>query len=174
VLRKHGTTDKKRTAEQKSSALKRILDNAVKAEDVQDIFEMAGLDKPNIGLLSDEFLEDVRRMERKNLAVELLERLLQDKIRSQMRTNLVQEKKYSDRLIEALRKYRKERRYLTAVSMKCQCWVATSPHWFSMGIGGQIPPLLDRKFTGDRGDDRDGEGHAGGDEAPRGAGPESG
>jgi type I restriction enzyme R subunit len=82
-----------------------ILDNAVKAEDVQDIFQMAGLEKPNIGLLSDEFLEDVRRMERKNLAVELLERLLQDKIRSQTKTNLVQEKKYSDRLLEALRKY---------------------------------------------------------------------
>ncbi|MCF7675641.1 MAG: HsdR family type I site-specific deoxyribonuclease, partial [Akkermansiaceae bacterium] len=105
VLRKHGTTDKKRTEEQKSSALKQILDNAVKAEEVEDIFQMAGLEKPNIGLLSDEFLEDVRRMERKNLAVELLERLLKDKIRSQTRTNLVQEKKYSDRLIEALRKY---------------------------------------------------------------------
>ena len=49
----------------------------MKAEDVQDIFQMAGLERPNIGLLSDEFLEDVRRMERKNLAVELLERLLQ-------------------------------------------------------------------------------------------------
>jgi type I restriction enzyme R subunit len=105
VLRKHGTTDKKRSADQKHSALKQILDNAVKAEDVQDIFQMAGLDKPNIGLLSDEFLEDVRRMERKNLAVELLERLLQDKIKAQTRTNLVQEKKYSDRLLEALRRY---------------------------------------------------------------------
>ena len=105
VLRKHGTTDKKRTEDQKNTALKQILDNAVKAEDVQDIFQMAGLDKPNIGLLSDEFLEDVRRMERKNLAVELLERLLKDKIKSQTRNNLVQEKKYSDRLIEALRKY---------------------------------------------------------------------
>jgi len=77
----------------------------VNAEDVQDIFKMAGLERPNIGLLSDEFLEDVRRMERKNLAVEMLERLLQDKIKAQTRTNLVQEKKYSDRLIEALRKY---------------------------------------------------------------------
>ena len=105
VLRKHGTTDKKRSADQKHSALKQILDNAVKAEDVQDIFQMAGLERPNIGPLSDEFLEDVRRMERKNLAVELLERLLQDKIKSQTRTNLVQEKKYSDRLLEALRKY---------------------------------------------------------------------
>jgi type I restriction enzyme R subunit len=66
---------------------------------------MSGLERPNIGLLSDEFLEDVRRMEKKNLAVELLERLLKGKIKAQTRTNLVQEKKYSDRLIEALRKY---------------------------------------------------------------------
>lgn len=105
VLRKHEGVNKKRSAEQKHSALKQILDNAVKAEDVQDIFQMAGLEKPNIGLLSDEFLEDVRRMEKKNLAVELLERLLTGKIKAQTRTNLVQEKKYSDRLIEALRKY---------------------------------------------------------------------
>ncbi|HEX8372183.1 MAG TPA: type I restriction endonuclease subunit R [Chthoniobacterales bacterium] len=105
VLRKHDGVNKKRSAEQKHSALKQILDNAVKAEDVQDIFQMAGLEKPNIGLLSDEFLEDVRRMEKKNLAVELLERLLTGKIKAQTRTNLVQEKKYSERLIEALRKY---------------------------------------------------------------------
>ncbi len=105
VLRKFDCVDKKRSAEQKHSALKQILDNAVKAEDVQDIFRMAGLERPNIGLLSDAFLEDVRRMEKKNLAVELLERLLQGKIKAQTRTNLVQDKKYSDRLIEALRKY---------------------------------------------------------------------
>jgi type I restriction enzyme R subunit len=105
ALVKHGTTGTRRTEDQKNSALKQILDNAVMAEGVQDIFSMAGLERPNIGLLSDEFLEDVRRMERKNLAVELLERLLQGKIKAQTRTNLVQEKKYSERLIEALRKY---------------------------------------------------------------------
>ena len=54
---------------------------------MQDIFKMAGLEWPNIALLSDEFLEDVRRMEKKNLAVELLERLLQGKIKAQARTN---------------------------------------------------------------------------------------
>src|SRR5829696_2112605 len=67
--------------------------------------KVAGLQQPNLGLLSDEFLEDVRRMEQKKLAVELLQRLLQGKIKAQTRTNLVQEKKYSDRLLEALRKY---------------------------------------------------------------------
>ncbi len=57
-------------------------------------------------------------MEKKNLAVALLERLLQGKIKAQTRTNLVQEKKYSDRLIEALRKYHKEQRYPIAQSMR--------------------------------------------------------
>ena len=60
-------------------------------------------DKPNIGLLSDDFLEDVRQMPEKNLAIELLEKLLKDDIRSKSRNNVVQEKKYSDRLKETLR-----------------------------------------------------------------------
>lgn len=72
---------------------------------MNDIFALAGLDRPNIGLLSAEFLEDVRKTPLKNLAVELLERLLKDEIRSHSRTNLVQEKKYSDRLLETLRRY---------------------------------------------------------------------
>jgi len=85
--------------------LKQILDNAVIAEGVADIFELAGLEKPNIGLLSPEFLEDVRNMPSRNLAVELLEKLLRDEIKSRGRKNVVQEKKYGDRLLETLRKY---------------------------------------------------------------------
>lgn len=105
VLMKNTTVDRKRTEEAKHSALKQILDNAVLSEGVADIFKLAGVERPNIGLLSEEFLEDVRRMPAKNLAVELLERLMRDKIRSNTRGNIVQEKKYSDRLMEALRKY---------------------------------------------------------------------
>ena len=102
---KYTTVDKKRLDEEKNSALRQILDNAVIAEGVEDIFKLAGLDRPNIGLLSDEFLDDVRRMKTKNFAVELLERLLKDNIKFNARGNLVQEKKYSDRLLESLRKY---------------------------------------------------------------------
>ena len=102
---KYTTVDKKRLDEEKNSALKQILDNAVIAEGVEDIFKLAGLDRPNIGLLSDEFLDDVRRMKTKNFAIELLERLLKDNIKFNARGNLVQEKKYSDRLLESLRKY---------------------------------------------------------------------
>ena len=97
--------DRKRTEEEKNSALKQILDNAIISEGVSDVFKLAGLEKPNIGLLSDEFLDDVRSTPMRNLAVELLERLLRDEIRANSRTNLVQETKYSDRLLETLRRY---------------------------------------------------------------------
>ena len=102
---KNTTVDKKRTEEVKNSILKQILDNAVIAGGVADIFELAGLDKPNISLLSDEFLEDVRRMPSRNLAVELLEKLLRDAIKARTRNNVVQELKYGERLLETLRKY---------------------------------------------------------------------
>jgi type I restriction enzyme, R subunit len=106
VITKATTVDKKRTEEEKNSALKQILDQAVIAEGVDDIFKLAGLDKPNIGLLDDTFMEDVRNMKDRNFAVELLEKLLRDEIRSNTRDNVVQEKNYSDRLMETLRKYR--------------------------------------------------------------------
>ncbi|WP_027949578.1 type I restriction endonuclease subunit R [Haliea salexigens] len=105
AITKHTSVDKKLTQEDKNSALKQILDNAIIADGVTDVFALCGLDKPNIGLLSDEFLEDVRQMPYQNFAVELLEKLLKDEIRSATRNNVVQEKKYGDRLQETLRKY---------------------------------------------------------------------
>ncbi len=105
AISKYTSIDKKRTEADKSSALKQIIDNAIMADGVADVFELAGLEKPNIGLLSQEFLEDVGKMKTKNLAVELLERLLKDEIKARMKTDVVQEKKYSDRLLETLRKY---------------------------------------------------------------------
>ncbi|MGD9486402.1 MAG: type I restriction endonuclease subunit R [Calditrichaceae bacterium] len=105
AITKYTDVDKKRTEEQKYSALKQILDNAVVAEGVADIFQLAGLEKPDIGLLSDEFLEDVRNMPSKNLAVELLQKLLKDAIKSRTRHNVVREKKYSEMLLDTLRRY---------------------------------------------------------------------
>ena len=105
AITKHTSVDRKLTQEEKNSTLKQILDNAVIAEGVTDVFALCGLDKPNIGLLSDEFLEDVRQMPYKNFAVELLEKLLKDNIKAKTRNNVVQEKKYSDRLQETLRRY---------------------------------------------------------------------
>nr|AKN39292.1 Type I restriction-modification system, restriction subunit R [Vibrio tasmaniensis] len=102
---KHSTVDKKRTDEERNTALKQILNNAVVADGVDDIFTMVGLDKPNIGLLSEEFLEDVKNMKEKNFAVELLEKLLRDEVKARMKNDVVQEKKYSERIMSTLQKY---------------------------------------------------------------------
>jgi type I restriction enzyme R subunit len=105
AITKFTTIDKRRTDEEKNTALKHIIDNAIIADGVDDIFKMVGLDKPNIGLLSPEFMEDVAKMPQKNLAVELLEKLLRDEVKARMMTDVVSEKKYSDRIMETLRKY---------------------------------------------------------------------
>lgn len=102
---KHTTVDSKLTEEQKNSVLKQILDNAVIAGGVADVFALAGLDKPNIALLSEEFLEDVRNMKSRNLALELLEKLLRDTIKARTSSNLVQEQKFSERLLATLNRY---------------------------------------------------------------------
>ncbi|MBD9354844.1 type I restriction endonuclease subunit R [Methylomonas albis] len=105
AISKFTTVDKRRTDEEKNSALKQIIDNAIVADGVDDIFSLVGLDKPNIGLLSPEFMDDVARLKEKNLAVDLLERLLRDEVKARMKTDVVSEKKYSDRILESLRKY---------------------------------------------------------------------
>jgi len=88
-----------------NKVIKQIIDNAVISEGVEDIFSLIGVDKPNIGILSDEFLEDIAHIPQKNLAVELLEKLLKDDIKAKSRNNVVQEKKFSDRLRATLSKY---------------------------------------------------------------------
>ena len=106
ALTKHGGTDKKLNDEQKEHALRQIISRAVVSDEVIDIFTAAGLKRPDIGVLSDEFLEDVRHMKERNLAVELLERLLKGEIRSRFKTNVVQEAKFSELLQQSLTRYR--------------------------------------------------------------------
>ena len=105
AIKKFTTIDKRLSEEEKNSALKQIIDNAIYSDGVDDIFSLVGLDKPNIGLLSVEFLEDVANMEEKNLAVELLERLLRDEVKARMKADVVSEKQYSERILETMRKY---------------------------------------------------------------------
>jgi type I restriction enzyme R subunit len=105
AINKFTTIDQRRSDEEKSTALKQIIDNAIVAEGVDDIFQLVGLDKPNIGLLSPEFMEDVANLKEKNLAVDLLERLLRDEVKHRMKTDVVSEKKYSERIMETLRRY---------------------------------------------------------------------
>ncbi len=106
ALTKHGGTDRKLTDEQKEHALRQIISRAVVSDEVIDIFSAAGLKRPDIGVLSDEFLEDVRHMKERNLAVELLERLLKGEIKSRFKTNVVQSAKFSELLQQSLTRYR--------------------------------------------------------------------
>jgi type I restriction enzyme R subunit len=106
ALTKHAATDKKLTNEQKEHALRQIISRAVVSDEVIDIFQAAGLRRPDIGVLSDEFLDDVRHMKERNLAVELLERLLKGEIKSRFKTNVVQSAKFSELLQQSLTRYR--------------------------------------------------------------------
>ncbi|ART50348.1 MULTISPECIES: type I restriction endonuclease subunit R [Acidovorax] len=105
ILTKRDITAQKRTDEQRDEAIRQIISNAVVSDQVVDIFDAVGLDKPNIGLLDDEFLAQVKNLPEKNLAVELLERLLEGEIKSRFGSNVVQEKKFSDLLGNVIKRY---------------------------------------------------------------------
>lgn len=96
---------KKRTDEEIETAIRQIINDAIISQEVIDIFDAAGLKKPDISILSDEFLVEIQGMPRKNLALELLKRLLNDEIKSRKKTNLVQGKKFSELLAEAVKRY---------------------------------------------------------------------
>lgn len=104
-INKPELSQKKFTDEQRELALRQIMSRAVVSDEVLDIFSAVGMEKPNIGIMSDEFLEEVRMMPHKNLAVELLERLLKNEIKSRLRTNIVQSKKFSELLTKTLNRY---------------------------------------------------------------------
>ncbi|WP_324043144.1 type I restriction endonuclease subunit R [Aeromonas dhakensis] len=105
LLTKKEVTQKKKTDEERDLAIRQIIGNAVVSGDVVDVFEAVGLDKPNIGLLDDEFLAEVRNLPERNLAVELLERLLEGEIKAKFATNLSQEKKFSEMLTKVIQRY---------------------------------------------------------------------
>jgi type I restriction enzyme R subunit len=92
--------------EEYRSALKQIVDKAIAPVGVVDVFEAAGLDKPEISILSDEFFAEIRNMDRKNLAVEALQKLLNDEVKAKFSRNAVKDAKFSDMLKEALNRYR--------------------------------------------------------------------
>lgn len=105
ALIKKTTAQTKISDEEREHALRQIVSRAVISDEVIDIFAAAGLKKPNIGLLSEEFLNEVRLLPQRNLAVELLERLLRDDIKIRFTTNVVQNKKFSELLQQTLNRY---------------------------------------------------------------------
>lgn len=98
-------SSKTKSDEEIETAIKQILSDAVVADEVVDIFDAAGIKKPDISILSDEFLAEVKGMQHKNLALELLKKLLNDEIKTRQKTNIVQSKKFSEMLDQAVKNY---------------------------------------------------------------------
>ncbi len=94
-----------RTDVELDQAVKQIVSKAMVSDEVIDIYSAAGIKSPDISILSDEFLSDVRRMPHKNLAVELLNKLLRNDIKARMKHNIVQARSFSEMLEQTIRKY---------------------------------------------------------------------
>ena len=94
-----------RSEEELDFAVRQIISRAVASEGVMDIFAAAGLDKPDISVLSDEFLAEVKGMPHRNLAVELLQKLLRGEVSTRRRKNVVQARSFAEMLEQTLRRY---------------------------------------------------------------------
>jgi len=94
-----------KSPEEMDTAIRQLVSRAVASEGVIDIFAAAGLKKPDISILSDDFLQEVRQLPHKNLAVELLRKLLNDEIKTRSRKNVVQARSFVEMLEKAIRKY---------------------------------------------------------------------
>ncbi|MBU2808066.1 type I restriction endonuclease subunit R [Acidithiobacillus ferrooxidans F221] len=99
------TSDAESLVEEQEYAIRQLIDQSIAPEGVVDLYAVAGLPKSEISLLSDEFIHQIEAMPEKNLALEMLRRLLQDKVRKEGKGNLIQSKAFSEKLEEALRKY---------------------------------------------------------------------
>src|SRR6185503_12855645 len=95
----------RKTDEELDLAIRQIISRAVVSDEVIDIFAAAGLKKPDISILSDEFLAEVRNMPQRNLAIELLQKLLRGEIRTRAKRNVVQGRSFADLLEQSVRKY---------------------------------------------------------------------
>ena len=104
ALSKRTVTDA-RPEEELDLAVRQIISRAVASEGVMDVFEAAGLEKPDISVLSDQFLAEVQGMPHRNLAVELLEKLLRGEVSTRRRKNVVQARSFSEMLERTLRRY---------------------------------------------------------------------
>lgn len=104
-LAKFDGTGSGRTNEEIETTLRQVIDKALVSEQVIDVFDAAGIKKPDISILSDEFLLELKGMEHKNVALEVLKKLLNDELKVRAKKNLVQSKSLMEMLETAIKKY---------------------------------------------------------------------
>lgn len=94
-----------KSPDEMESAIRQLVSRAVASTEVIDIFAAAGMEKPDISIMSDEFLEEVQALPQRNLALELLKKLINDEIRSRSKKNVVQARSFAEMLEQSVRKY---------------------------------------------------------------------
>lgn len=104
-----------KTRAELDTAVKQVIDAALVSEEVIDVFDAAGIKKPNISILSEEFLAELKNMEQKNLAVEVLRKLLNDEVRVRSKTNLVKSRSLRESLEAVIKRY--QNKILTAAEV---------------------------------------------------------
>lgn len=114
-LVKFDSTGTGKTNEEIETAIRQVIDQALVAEPVIDIFDAAGIKKPDISILSEEFLFEVQNMEHKNIALEVLKKLLNDEIKARVKKNLVQSRSLMAMLENSIKKY--HNKVITAVEV---------------------------------------------------------
>ena len=104
-LVKFNSTGTGKTDEEIETAIRQVIDKALVTEQVIDVFDAAGIKKPDISILSEEFLLEVRNMEYKNIAMEVLKKLLNDEIKARMKKNMVQSRSLMEMLEDSIKRY---------------------------------------------------------------------
>lgn len=104
-LAKFDSTGSGRTDEDIETTIRQVIDQALVSEQVIDVFDAAGIKKPDISILSDEFLLELKNHEHKNIALEVLKRLLNDELKVREKKNLVQSRSFMEMLENAIKKY---------------------------------------------------------------------
>jgi type I restriction enzyme R subunit len=114
-LAKFDSSTTGRTNEEIETTIRQVIDQALVSEQVIDVFDAAGIKKPDISILSEEFLLELKNHEHKNVALEVLKKLLKDEIKARAKKNLVQSKTLMEMLQNAIQRY--HAKILTAVEV---------------------------------------------------------
>src|SRR5690606_2495963 len=104
-LAKFDVTGNGRTDEEIETTIRQVIDQALVSEQVIDVFDAAGIKKPDISILCDEFLAELKDYEHKNVALEVLRKLLNDELKVRAKKNLVESKKLMEMLENSIKKY---------------------------------------------------------------------
>lgn len=143
-LAKFDGTGSGKTDEEIETTIRQVIDKALVSDRVIDIFDAAGIKKPDISILSEEFMLELKNMEHKNLALEVLKKLLNDEIKSRAKTNLVKSKSLMEMLEASIRKY--HNKILTAAEV-IEELIHLSKHIVKMDSEAKSMGLTDYEYA---------------------------